>query len=519
MSALPARLAELFCSFSKSETFRSERIKFLASGRSAGKTVTFAGQQHTVEELTPEAFAGVDLAIGSTPDEVARDFAPWAVERGCVVVDESGYWRMEPDVPLVIPEVNPEAALEHHGIIASPNCSTTQMVVALKPLHDAARVRRVVVSTYQATSGAGLAGCRRIWSTALAPSSPASRIRNETFAHDIAFNLIPQIGSPKHEGYTSEEMKMVYETRKILGDDSIQVCPTCVRVPVSNCHSESILVETERKLTVDEARELFAATPGIVVVDDLDRASVSDADELRRPRRSVHRPHSRRPFQPQRLGVLVRQRQSPQRRRHQRRANRRVAGAQPGGRPRNLRDRFAGLVGRHAHAQVDPGLRRHRVSRLADSAQPPHRSANAHRRAEQDHRRADRRSRQRPNRCRRACARPGGQLRHEQRARTPNILQRALNAELPDDIAALAVEEAPPGFHARRHADAQALSLRDPRRPAGDVFRRHYVWQVYRRLDDAAMQRAAEPLIGQHDFAAFESRGSKRSSSVRTFSS
>lgn len=249
-------------------SFPLERVKFLASRRSAGKTVTFRGEELPVEELKPDAFEGVDLAIGSTPDDVARDFAPWAVERGCVVVDESGYWRMDAKVPLVIPEVNPDAAFAHQGIIASPNCSTTQMVVALKPLHDAARVKRVVVSTYQATSGAGVAGQRDL------EQGTRSRVagndyRNETFAHPIAFNLIPHIGSPKHEGYTSEEMKMVYETRKIMGDDTIQVCPTCVRVPVSNCHSESILVETERKLSVAEARELFASFPGIAVVDDL----------------------------------------------------------------------------------------------------------------------------------------------------------------------------------------------------------------------------------------------------------
>jgi aspartate-semialdehyde dehydrogenase len=248
--------------------FPFERIKFLASRRSAGSKLAFAGREHTVEELTPDAFAGVDLAIGSTPDEIARDFAPWAVERGCVVVDESGYWRMDPKVPLVVPEVNPDAVRQHEGIIASPNCSTTQMVVALKPLHDAARVKRVVVSTYQATSGAGVAGQRDLESGTRAHLESRAH-QYETFAHPIAFNLIPQIGSPKHQGYTSEEMKMVYETRKILGDDSIQICPTCVRVPVSNCHSESILVETERKVTADEARKLFAATPGILVVDDL----------------------------------------------------------------------------------------------------------------------------------------------------------------------------------------------------------------------------------------------------------
>lgn len=248
--------------------FPVSRIKFLASQRSAGKTITFKDQPHPVEQLMPEAFTGVDLAIGSTPDEVARDFAPWAVERGCVVVDESGYWRMDPSVPLVIPEVNPEAVTQHRGIIASPNCSTTQLVVALKPLHDAARVRRVVVSTYQATSGAGVGGQREL-EQGTRSHLEGNEYRYETFTWPIAFNLIPQIGSPKHVGYTSEEMKMVYETRKILGDESIQVCPTCVRVPVSNCHSESVLVETERKLTVAEARELFAAMPGVAVVDDL----------------------------------------------------------------------------------------------------------------------------------------------------------------------------------------------------------------------------------------------------------
>jgi aspartate-semialdehyde dehydrogenase len=248
--------------------FPATRVKLLASKRSAGTTVTFGGQQHTIEEMTPEAFEGVDLAIGSTPDDVAAQFVPWAVERGCTVVDESGYWRMDPKVPLVVPEVNPEAIARHQGIIASPNCSTTQMVLAMKPLNDAGRVRRVVVSTYQATSGAGLGGSRELNASSRA-SLDGDNFTPETFAHSIAFNLIPQIGSEKHAGYTSEEMKMVRETQKIFGDESMRICPTCVRVPVSNCHSESILVETERKITAAEARELFAATPGITVVDDL----------------------------------------------------------------------------------------------------------------------------------------------------------------------------------------------------------------------------------------------------------
>ncbi len=248
--------------------FPVEHIKLLASGRSAGSTVTFAGRQHRIEELRPDSFNGVGLAIGSTPDEIAKEFVPWAVERGCVVVDESGYWRMNDDVPLVIPEVNPEAALEHKGIIASPNCSTTQMVVAMKPLHDVSRIRRMIVSTYQATSGAGLGGSAELEAGSRALLGGAGYER-QVFAHDIAFNLIPQIGSENYAGYTSEEMKMVLETRKIMGDDSIQICPTCVRVPVSNCHSESILVETERKITAAEAREIFSQAPGICVVDDL----------------------------------------------------------------------------------------------------------------------------------------------------------------------------------------------------------------------------------------------------------
>jgi aspartate-semialdehyde dehydrogenase len=258
----------IICRLLAERKFPFQKIRLLASGRSAGKTIRFAGKDYAVELLRPEAFEGVDLAIGSTPDEVARDFAPWAVERGAVVVDESGYWRMDPKVPLVIPEVNPEAVDQHQGIIASPNCSTTQLAVALKPLHDAARVRRVVVSTYQATSGMGLAGSQEL-NAATRSVIAGQPFAPQAFAHPIAFNLIPQIGSHKEQGYTSEEMKMVYETRKILGDESILVCPTCVRVPVENCHSESILVETEKKLSVEQARKLWAAFPGVVVVDDL----------------------------------------------------------------------------------------------------------------------------------------------------------------------------------------------------------------------------------------------------------
>ena len=262
-------VGQLVLQILEDRNFQAENFKFLASKRSAGKKIDFRGQQHTIELLEPDAFNDVDVVIGSTPDDVALEFTPWAVERGTIVVDESGAHRMMDHVPLVVPECNPEAIANHSGIIASPNCSTTQMVVCLQPLHEFARVRRVIVATYQATSGAGVAGQSDLIDGTKA-ALEGSEHNYQAFSHPIAFNVIPQIGSHKADGYTSEELKMVYETRKILGDEEIQVCPTCVRVPVSNCHSESIIVETERPISPAKARELFEASSAIKVVDDLD---------------------------------------------------------------------------------------------------------------------------------------------------------------------------------------------------------------------------------------------------------
>ncbi|MBQ7111915.1 MAG: aspartate-semialdehyde dehydrogenase [Thermoguttaceae bacterium] len=253
--------------------FPYKKMKFLASQRSVGKEIMFNGAPIKVELLCPEAFDDVDLVIASTPDDVARDFIPEARKRAKIVVDESGYWRMYPDVPLIIPEVNAEDIRKHKGLVSSPNCSTTQLVVALKPLHDYARVRRVIVSTYQATSGAGLPGNRDLVSTSKAwlEGETYRECETEAFPYPIGFNCIPQIGGAKERGYTSEELKLLHETRKILGDSAIQVCPTAVRVPVANCHSESVVVETERKISVEKARELFAAAPGVVLMDDLSK--------------------------------------------------------------------------------------------------------------------------------------------------------------------------------------------------------------------------------------------------------
>ena len=247
--------------------FPAENYRFLASARSAGTVLKFKGNEHTIEELSEDAFVGTDLVIASTPDDIAAKYLPAAVAAGATVIDESGYWRMKPEVALVVPEINPEAALNATGIIASPNCSTTQMVIAMKPLYDVSPIRRVIVSTYQATSGAGLQGTKDLFEGTKAYLSE-QEYEYSVFQHPIAFNAIPQIGSVKEDGYTSEELKMVYETRKIFGDDSIQINPTCVRIPVANCHSESITVETERPIPPEEARELFAAFPGIVVIDD-----------------------------------------------------------------------------------------------------------------------------------------------------------------------------------------------------------------------------------------------------------
>jgi aspartate-semialdehyde dehydrogenase len=245
----------------------ARNYRFLASKRSAGSTLTFKGKSHTIEELRTEAFRGVDLVVSSTPDDVAAEYLPAAVAAGCRVIDESGYFRMKPDVALVIPEINPQDALNAKGIIASPNCSTTQMAMALKPLHDAAKVLRVVVSTYQAVSGAGVQGTADLLEGTKAHFA-GTNYEQQAFQSPIPFNAIPQIGSFKEDGYTSEELKMVYETRKILGDESIQITATCVRIPVANCHSETILVETERPVTPQEARALFSKFPGLKVVDE-----------------------------------------------------------------------------------------------------------------------------------------------------------------------------------------------------------------------------------------------------------
>ncbi len=251
--------------------FPIKSLKLLASERSKGKTLEFRGETLPVEVLDENSFKGIEIALFSAGGGTSKKFAPCAAAAGCVAVDNSSAWRMDPEVPLVVPEVNPDDIAKHKGIIANPNCSTIQMVVVLKPLHDAARIKRVVVSTYQAVSGAGVKALDDLVDDTKAVLDGREPSPN-VFPHSIAFNCIPQIPQSNafiDNGYSTEEMKMVNETQKIMGDDSIMVTATTVRVPVHTGHSESVNVETEQKLTADQAREVLSKAPGVVVQDDL----------------------------------------------------------------------------------------------------------------------------------------------------------------------------------------------------------------------------------------------------------
>lgn len=249
--------------------FPVKSLKALASKRSAGRMVRFKGEAIPVEELKEDSFKGIDIALFSAGGGTSTRFAPHAAKDGCVVIDNSSAWRMDPDVPLVIPEVNPHAVADYtrKGIIANPNCSTIQMVVALKPIYDAAGIRRIVVTTFQAVSGTGkraIEELRRQCAAVAAGAEPESSV----YPHPIAFNCLPHIGPFLDNGYTEEEMKMVNETRKMFGDPEIRVCATTVRVPVYYGHSESVVVETCRPLSVAAARELLEAAAGVLVVDN-----------------------------------------------------------------------------------------------------------------------------------------------------------------------------------------------------------------------------------------------------------
>jgi aspartate-semialdehyde dehydrogenase len=249
--------------------FPVRELKLLASERSIGKELTYRGKSIPVDVLDEHSFTGIEIGLFSAGGSVSEKFAPIAAAAGCVVIDNTSAFRMVPDIPLVVPEVNPEAIAlyKNKGIIANPNCSTIQMVVALKPIHDAVRIKRIVVSTYQAVSGTGkkaIEELSRQTRALLNFEEPVVKV----YPHQIAFNCLPQIDVFLENGYTKEEMKMVNETKKIMNDQTIAVTATTVRVPVFYSHSESVNIETQKKITAAEVRELLSKAPGVLVVDD-----------------------------------------------------------------------------------------------------------------------------------------------------------------------------------------------------------------------------------------------------------
>jgi len=249
--------------------FPVKNLKLLASERSLGVCLSYKGNEIPVEVLKEDSFKGIQIGLFSAGGSISQKFAPIAAASGCVVVDNTSAWRMDPDVPLVVPEVNAHAIAQYKkkGIIANPNCSTIQMVVVLKPLHDYAKIKRVVVSTYQAVSGTGKKAIYELETQVRALFSNQA-IENKVYPHQIAFNCLPHIDVFLENGYTKEEMKMVNETKKIMEDNSIAVTATTVRVPVFFGHSESVNVEFAREITPDKARELLKKAPGVTVADD-----------------------------------------------------------------------------------------------------------------------------------------------------------------------------------------------------------------------------------------------------------
>ncbi len=249
--------------------FPAGEVVPFASERSEGKKVEFNGSSLKCRPLTPESIEGLDIALTSAGGKVSAEWAPKLVEVGAVVVDNTSYWRMNDDVPLVVAGVNDDAAEGHNGIVANPNCTTMQMMVALKPLHDAAELERLVVSTYQSVSGTGREAIKELKEQSAAVLDDKD-VEAEVFPHQVAFNVLPQVETfPEGDDYTTEERKVMKETRKILGlSEDVGISATCVRVPVVTGHSESVNVQTKRDLPPEEARELLSQTPGIVVLDD-----------------------------------------------------------------------------------------------------------------------------------------------------------------------------------------------------------------------------------------------------------
>jgi len=269
IAGVTGAVGKVFLSILEQRKFPIKNLIPLASHRSAGKTVTFAGEEIEVRELSKDSFKGIDIALFSAGASRSKEYAKYAVDSGAVVVDNSSAFRLDNDVPLIVPEVNRKDIAGHKGIIANPNCTTIIMVVAVKPVYDISPVKRIVVSTYQSVSGAGASGMTELEDQLREIiCNKNDKVTPETFPVQIANNVIPHIDVFYDNGYTKEEMKMVYETHKIMGDDSIKISATTVRVPVMTSHSESVMMETEDKLSVEQIRKAIGEAEGVILKDD-----------------------------------------------------------------------------------------------------------------------------------------------------------------------------------------------------------------------------------------------------------
>ena len=269
IAGVTGAVGRVFLSILEQRKFPVKNLIPLASHRSAGKTITFAGEEIEVRELKNDSFKGIDIALFSAGASRSKEYAKYAVESGAVVVDNSSAFRLDDDVPLIVPEVNRKDIDGHKGIIANPNCTTIIMVVAVKPVYDISPVKRIVVSTYQSVSGAGASGMTELEDQLREIiCNKNNKVTPETFPVQIANNVIPHIDVFHDNGYTKEEMKMVYETHKIMGDDSIKISATTVRVPVMTSHSEAVMMETEDKLSVEQIRKAIEEAEGVVLKDD-----------------------------------------------------------------------------------------------------------------------------------------------------------------------------------------------------------------------------------------------------------
>ncbi len=273
VAGVTGAVGKVFLSILEERKFPVKNLTPLASRRSAGKKIVFKGQELEIKELKKDSFKDIDIALFSAGASTSKEFAKHAVESGAVVIDNSSAFRMEEDVPLVVPEVNRSKVFDHKGIIANPNCTTIIMVVALKPIYDISPIKRVIASTYQSVSGAGASAIAELEDQSREIICRGSRnVKCEVFPVQIAFNVIPHVDIFLDNGYTKEEMKLLYETRKIMGDDRIKVSATVVRVPVFTSHSESVHIETEDKIEVDKVKDALAGAEGIVVKDDFKNA-------------------------------------------------------------------------------------------------------------------------------------------------------------------------------------------------------------------------------------------------------